>query len=95
MELTRPVQDQILGELNQLTDVCDVLKSLHIAIGFLSSAGGDPSMSIRDYLHSGLKMTPKNGLKSGKVNQYKSLSFENQTIIVYVLLAVSHHALTL
>ena len=52
MELTRQVQDQILSELNQLTDVCDVLKSLHIAIGFLSSAGGDPSMSIRDYLSS-------------------------------------------
>ena len=95
MELTRPVQDQILSELNQLTDVCDVLKSLHIAIGFLSSAGGDSSMSIRDYLHSGLKMAPKNGLKSGKVNQYKSLSFENQTIIVHVLLPVSHNALTL
>ena len=81
MELTRPVQDQILSELNQLTDVCDVLKSLHIAIGFLSSAGGDPSMSIREYLHSGLKMTNKNGLKSGKVNQYRRrLSFEKQTI---------------
>jgi hypothetical protein len=59
-----------LNELNQLTDVCDALKSLHIAIGFLSSAGGDPSMSIRDYLHSGLKMTLRNGLKSGKVNLY-------------------------
>ena len=81
MELTRPVQDQILSELNQLTDVCDVLKSLHIAIGFLSSAGGDPLMSIREYLHSGLKMTNKNGLKSGKVNQYRRrLSFEKQTI---------------
>ena len=68
MELTRPVQDQILREINQLTDVCDVLKSLHIAIGFLSSAGGDPSMSIHKYLHTGLKMTPKNGLKSGKVH---------------------------
>ena len=64
------MQDQILNELNQLTDVCDVLKSLHIAIGFLSSAGGDPSMSIHEYLHSGLKMTLKNGLKSGKVNPY-------------------------
>jgi hypothetical protein len=59
-----------LNELNQLTDVCDALKSLHIAIGFLSSAGGDPSRSIRDYLHSGLKMTLTNGLKSGKVNLY-------------------------
>ena len=73
MELTRPVQDQILSELNQLTDVCDVLKSLHIAIGFLSSAGGDPSMSIHEYLHTGLKMALKDGLKSGKVNLYHEI----------------------
>ncbi|CAB4012406.1 Hypothetical predicted protein [Paramuricea clavata] len=72
-ELTRPVQDQILNELIQLTDVCDALKSLHIAIGFLSSAGGDPSMSIREYLHSGLKMTRTNGLKSGKAEQFCEL----------------------
>jgi hypothetical protein len=57
-----------LNELTQLTDVCDVLKSIHIAIGFLSSAGGNPLMSIHEYLHQGLKMTPKNGLKSGKVH---------------------------
>ncbi|XP_028416581.1 E3 ubiquitin-protein ligase RNF213-like [Dendronephthya gigantea] len=73
VELTRPVQDQILNELNQLTDVCDVLKSLHIAIGFLSSAGGDPSMSVFDYLHSGLKMEVKNGLKSRKAEQFCEL----------------------
>ena len=72
MELSRPVQDQILNEFNQLTDVCDVLKSLNIAIGFLSSAGGDPLMSIYDYLHSGLKMTVKSGLKSRKVIIYKA-----------------------
>ena len=73
VDLTRSVQDQILSELNQLTDVCDVLKSLHIAIGFLSSAGGDPSMSIHEYLHTGLKMAPKDGLKSGKVNPYDAI----------------------
>ena len=70
IELTRPVQDQILSELKQLTDVCDVLKSLHIAIGFLSSAGGDPFMSVHEYLHSGLKMPLGNGLKSGKVKRF-------------------------
>ena len=73
VELSRPVQDQILNELNQLTDVCDVLKSLHIAIGFLSSAGGDPSMPVQEYLHSGLKMAQKDGLKSGKVNRCNTL----------------------
>ena len=67
MDLTRQVQDQIVNEIHQPTDVCDVLKSLHIAIAFLSSAGGDPSMSIHEYLHSGLKMAPENGLKSTKV----------------------------
>ena len=59
-----------MNELNQLTDVCDALKSLHIAIGFLSSAGGDPLMSVHEYLHTGLRMTLRNGLKSGKVNLY-------------------------
>ena len=73
VELPRVVQHQILSELNQLTDVCDVLKSLHIAIGFLSSAGGDPFMSVHDYLHSGLKMTTRNGLKSGKAEQFCQL----------------------
>ena len=79
MELSRPVQDQILNELNQLTDVCDVLKSLHIAIGFLSSAGGDPSMPVQEYLHSGLKMAQKDGLKSGKVNRCNTLIIINST----------------
>ena len=75
MDLSRQVQDQILNELNQLTDVCDVLKSLHIAIGFLSSAGGDPLMSVQEYLHSGLKMAPENDLKSAKVNLFKKFIF--------------------
>ena len=67
MEITLPAQEQILNDLNQQSDVCDVLKSLHIAIGFLSSAGGDPRMPLYRYLNSTLKMADTKGLKSEKV----------------------------
>ncbi|XP_046860854.1 E3 ubiquitin-protein ligase RNF213-like [Xenia sp. Carnegie-2017] len=91
IKLSRPVKDQILSELNQLTDVCDVLKSLHNVIGFLSSAGGNPGMLISEYMKSALKIDPRNGLKSGKAEQicqlqhvvalWKLLSLERAKIL--------------
>ncbi|XP_046861643.1 E3 ubiquitin-protein ligase RNF213-like [Xenia sp. Carnegie-2017] len=91
IKLSRPVKDQILSELNQLTDVCDVLKSLHNVIGFLSSAGGNPGMLISQYMKSALKVDPRNGLKSGKAEQtcqlqhvvalWKLLSLERARIL--------------
>ena len=75
VELSRAVQDQILSEFKQLTDICDVLKSLQIAIGFLSSAGGLQSMLLSEYLHTGLKLSRKDGLKSAKVRNIFSQTF--------------------
>ncbi|XP_046861644.1 E3 ubiquitin-protein ligase rnf213-alpha-like [Xenia sp. Carnegie-2017] len=71
--LTQSTKDHILSELNRLTDVCDVLKSLHDVIGFLSSAGGDPVMFISEYMQSALKLDPKKILKSGKAEQFCQL----------------------
>ncbi|XP_046860857.1 E3 ubiquitin-protein ligase RNF213-like [Xenia sp. Carnegie-2017] len=71
--LSRQVRHQIFSELNQLPEICDVLKYLHIVIGFLSSAGGNPGMLISDYMKSALKLDPENVLKSGKVEQFCQL----------------------
>lgn len=58
---------QILGEFRSLTDICDVLSSLDIAIGFLSSTGGSPDMLLNDYLQGVLRMSQQNSLRSLKV----------------------------
>ena len=44
-----------------------MLKTLQVAIGFLASAGGLPDMLIGEYLHTALKISEKDGLKSAKV----------------------------
>ena len=62
------VSSQILGEFRSLTDVCDVLTSLDIAIGFLSSTGGSPEKPLKDYLQHVLRMPQQNSLRSLKVS---------------------------
>ena len=69
VKLSHEVQRTILEEMDRLDDICEVLKLLYIAIGFLSSAGGDPSMKLYEYLSSGLKITLINGLKSTQIQQ--------------------------
>ena len=89
--MSTAVQDQILNELKQLTDICDVLKTLQIAIGFLSSAGGLPSMLISEYLDTGLKLSRKDGLKSAKVrNICAKLSSVSRQSILKVIFRVGH-----
>ena len=65
--LRSAVSHQILGEFRSLTDICDVLFSLDIAIGFLSSTGGSPDMLLNHYLQNVLRMSQQNNLRSLKV----------------------------
>ena len=65
--LSSAVSSQILGEFRSLTDICDVLSSLDIAIGFLSSTGGAPDMLLNHYLQHVLRMPQQNSLRSLKV----------------------------
>ena len=62
------IRTQILSELKDLRDVSDLLSMLELAIGFLSTAGGNPEMKISDYLKTVLLLSEgKSNLKSKKV----------------------------
>ena len=63
--ITGHICTQILSEFKDLKDVTDVVKTIEITVGFLSTSGGDPEMSIGDYCRDVLllnegKSTPKN-----------------------------------
>ena len=64
--LSSAVSRQVLSEFRSLTDICDVLSSLDIAIGFLSSTGGAPERLLSNYLERVLRMQ-QNTLRSLKV----------------------------
>ena len=57
-----------MSELKDLRNVCDLLSTLEMAIGFLSTAGGSPEMKINDYFKSVLLLSDGSlNLKSKKV----------------------------
>ncbi|XP_077862842.1 E3 ubiquitin-protein ligase rnf213-alpha-like [Saccoglossus kowalevskii] len=58
--LSKAIQHQIVSEMKSLTDVCDSLACLDIAIGFLASSGGKADMYIIKYLVDTLKMDKEN-----------------------------------
>ena len=64
--LSSAVSRQVISEFRSLTDICDVLSSLDIAIGFLSSTGGAPDRFLGNYLGRVLRMQ-QNTLGSLKV----------------------------
>ena len=68
MPISAAVSAQILSDFHSsLSEVCDVLSVVQIALGFLSSAGGKPEMLLSEYLHHVLRMTGDTGLRSPKV----------------------------
>ncbi|KAK2555497.1 E3 ubiquitin-protein ligase rnf213-alpha [Acropora cervicornis] len=67
--LNSTVCRQIITEIRSLTDICDVLSSLDIAIGFLSSTGGKLDMLLEEYLRKVLRMAQQNCLRSLKAQQ--------------------------
>ena len=67
--ISRVVESQIINDLrSSLSDVCDVMSSLDIAIGFLASSGGQPERPLKWYLHEVLKLPKDRGLKSATVS---------------------------
>lgn len=73
--ISRVIEGQIVVDFrSSLSDVCDVLSSLDIAIGFLASSGGQSERPLKWYLHEVLKLPKERGLKSLTVST-KSKSF--------------------
>ena len=67
--ISRAIEGQIISDLrSSLSEVCDVLSSLDIAIGFLSSSGGQTGMQLKWYLHEVLKLPRERGLRSPTVS---------------------------
>ena len=79
--ISRFVEGQIIVDFrSSLSDVCDVLSSLDIAIGFLASSGGQGERPIKCYLHEVLKLPKERGLKSPTVSVMQSAE-TNQIIL--------------
>ncbi|KAJ7339386.1 hypothetical protein OS493_005781 [Desmophyllum pertusum] len=84
--ISRVVEGQIIVDLrSSLSDVCDVLASLDIAIGFLASSGGQPGRLLKWYLHEVLKLPKERGLKSPTAEQHCNLS---HTLALWRLMAL-------
>ena len=60
-------QRQMLSELHELSDVCDALRAIEIAMGFLISTGADPNKFYKEYVEEVLCMNLAQYLASGKV----------------------------
>ena len=73
--ISRAIEGQIITDLrSSLSEVCDVLSSLEIAIGFLSSSGGQTGMQLKWYLHGVLKLPRERGVRSPTVSRGRKLS---------------------
>nr|XP_058970756.1 E3 ubiquitin-protein ligase rnf213-alpha-like [Pocillopora verrucosa] len=84
--ISRVIESQIINDLrSSLSDVCDVMSSLDIAIGFLASSGGQPERPLKWYLHEVLKLPKDRGLKSATAEQHCSLS---HTLALWRLMAL-------
>ncbi|XP_068759451.1 E3 ubiquitin-protein ligase rnf213-alpha-like isoform X4 [Montipora capricornis] len=84
--ISRAIEGQIISDLrSSLSEVCDVLSSLDIAIGFLSSSGGQTGMPLKWYLHEVLKLPRERGLRSPTAEQYCNLS---HTLALWRLMAL-------
>lgn len=84
--ISRVIEGQIIIDLrSSLSDVCDVLSSLDIAIGFLASSGGQEERQLKSYLHETLKLPKERGLKSPTAEQHCHLS---HTLALWRLMAL-------
>ena len=63
-------QRQMVSELHELSEVCDALRAIEIAMGFLISTGADPNKFYKEYLGEVLCMNPVQYLASGKVGRF-------------------------
>ena len=70
MSIDGNTRTQILSELKELRNVSELLSTLEMAIGFLSTTGGDPETKVYDYLKNLLLGDGKSNLRSKKVGNY-------------------------
>uniref|UniRef100_A0A4X1UID3 E3 ubiquitin-protein ligase RNF213 n=1 Tax=Sus scrofa TaxID=9823 RepID=A0A4X1UID3_PIG len=54
--LPNSVIGAIRGQLQSYSDACEALSAIEVALGFLSTAGGDPNMPLNDYIQNRLGM---------------------------------------
>ena len=81
--MSRAIESQIISDLrSSLSEICDVLSSLDIAIGFLSSSGGQTRMPLKWYLHEVLKLPRDRGLRSPSVSRGKVLNIVMERVII-------------
>nr|XP_025715341.1 E3 ubiquitin-protein ligase RNF213 [Callorhinus ursinus] len=52
----------ICGQLLSFSDVCEALSVIEVTLGFLSTAGGDPDMSLNVYVQDELRMGDQTAL---------------------------------
>ncbi|XP_022801883.1 E3 ubiquitin-protein ligase rnf213-alpha-like [Stylophora pistillata] len=84
--ISRFIESQIILDLrSSLSDVCDVMSSLDIAIGFLATSGGQSEKLLKWYLHEVLKLPKDRGLKSPTAEQHCNLS---HTLALWRLMAL-------
>ncbi|XP_022803330.1 E3 ubiquitin-protein ligase rnf213-alpha-like isoform X2 [Stylophora pistillata] len=84
--ISRVIESQIIVDLrSSLPDVCSVMSSLDIAIGFLASSGGQSKKPLKLYLHEVLKLPKDRGLKSPTAEQHCNLS---HTVALWRLMAL-------
>ncbi|XP_047563764.1 E3 ubiquitin-protein ligase RNF213 isoform X1 [Lutra lutra] len=52
----------ICGQLLSYSEVCEALSVIEVALGFLSTAGGNPNLSLNDYVRDMLRMGDQTAL---------------------------------
>uniref|UniRef100_I3LFU3 Uncharacterized protein n=1 Tax=Sus scrofa TaxID=9823 RepID=I3LFU3_PIG len=67
--LPNSVIGAIRGQLQSYSDACEALSAIEVALGFLSTAGGDPNMPLNDYIQNRLGMGDQALLVSQALNR--------------------------
>ncbi|XP_047614339.1 E3 ubiquitin-protein ligase RNF213 isoform X4 [Phacochoerus africanus] len=67
--LPNSVIGAIRGQLQSYSDTCEALSAIEVALGFLSTAGGDPNMHLNDYIQNRLGMGDQALLVSQALNR--------------------------
>uniref|UniRef100_G1KRE5 RING-type E3 ubiquitin transferase n=1 Tax=Anolis carolinensis TaxID=28377 RepID=G1KRE5_ANOCA len=55
--LPKSTSSMLIGELQSYSDICEALSVTEIILGFLAMAGGDPEMTLTDYVEKTLQMS--------------------------------------
>ncbi|XP_074199996.1 E3 ubiquitin-protein ligase RNF213 isoform X3 [Camelus bactrianus] len=67
--LPNTVLSNIRGQLQSYSDACEALSAVEVALGFVSTAGGDPDMHLNVYFQDMLRMGDQTSLVSKALNR--------------------------